>query len=293
MGRTTNVARRRAGADSARARAAAAREAAAQREQRRRRLVVVGSTLGVIAVIAVIAVIGANSAKPKGDHTRSLAAASVVDSVTGVPAATLAAVGAGSVTSVPKAVTGPALSSGGHPEVLFIGAEYCPYCAAERWPLVQALSRFGTFSALSTVHSASNDVYPNTATFSFHGASYSSDTLTFVPREDEDTTGKLLDKPTSAESALWKKYTGQGSFPFLDIGGRYVVRTPSYDPAVLKGLTVAQIAQQLATPSSKVARAVDGAANVITAAICRTTSNAPSSVCTAPGVVAAAQKLGS
>jgi hypothetical protein len=32
--------------------------------------------------------------------------------------------------------------------MLYIGAEYCPYCAAERWPLVMALSKFGTFSNL-------------------------------------------------------------------------------------------------------------------------------------------------
>jgi hypothetical protein len=29
--------------------------------------------------------------------------------------------------------------------VVFVGAEYCPYCASERWPLVMALSKFGTF----------------------------------------------------------------------------------------------------------------------------------------------------
>ncbi len=34
----------------------------------------------------------------------------------------------------------------GKPEVLFVGAEFCPFCAAERWPLIVALSRFGHFS---------------------------------------------------------------------------------------------------------------------------------------------------
>ena len=36
-----------------------------------------------------------------------------------------------------------------------MGAEYCPYCAAQRWAMIVALSRFGTFSGLTTVHSAS------------------------------------------------------------------------------------------------------------------------------------------
>jgi hypothetical protein len=60
----------------------------------------------------------------------------------------------------------------GKPLVVYIGAEYCPFCAAQRWPLVVALSRFGTFSGLSVTRSASEDVFPDTATLSFHSASY-------------------------------------------------------------------------------------------------------------------------
>ena len=44
-------------------------------------------------------------------------------------------------------------------------------------------------------------------------------------------------------------------------------------------------------PNSPVARAVNGAANVITAAVCSTTDGQPGDVCTAPGVVAAAATL--
>jgi len=32
--------------------------------------------------------------------------------------------------------------------VVYIGAEYCPYCAVERWPLIVALNRFGTLTNL-------------------------------------------------------------------------------------------------------------------------------------------------
>lgn len=291
MGRTTNAARRRAEATGARERAAAARAAAAKRERRRRLFVVGGATTAVLAVIGVIIVVGANSSGPKSDASRPNAPASVVTAVTDVPAATLSTVGTGSVTAKPKAVSDNALTNAGKPQVLFIGAEFCPYCAAERWPLVQALSRFGTFTGLKTVHSSSTDVYPNTATFSFYGASYRSDVLAFVGREVETVTGTALDTPTAAETTLWKKYTGQGSFPFLDIGGRYAVTGPSYDPGVLKGLTADEIASQLADPTSPVAKAVDGTANVLTAAICKITNGAPSAECTAPGVVAAAKNL--
>jgi hypothetical protein len=59
--------------------------------------------------------------------------AQVQRQVTSVPSATFNAVGAGTATGL-NAVTGqPALTAGGKPEVLYIGGEYCPFCAAERW----------------------------------------------------------------------------------------------------------------------------------------------------------------
>jgi hypothetical protein len=58
-----------------------------------------------------------------------------------------------------------------------------------------------------------------------------------------------------------------GAVPFLDIGNQYILAGAQYDPQVLAGLSAAQIASQLATPSSPVAQTIDGAAKVIVAAI--------------------------
>jgi hypothetical protein len=63
-----------------------------------------------------------------------------------------------------------------------------------------------------------------------------------------------------------------------------VLKYPIYDPAVLKGMTWAQVASALHNPSSPVAQAVNGAANYMTAAICKMTNNAPSTVCTSSAV---------
>ena len=102
-----------------------------------------------------------------------------------------------------------------------------------------------------------------------------------------------MDTLTNDETALWHRYTGaRGSFPFLDIGGRYVEVGQSVKPSVLQGLTAEQIANRLDNPSDPVAKAVDGSANVLTAAICRVTGNAPSAVCSASPVVAAGKALG-
>jgi hypothetical protein len=292
MARQTNTTRR-AQQNTARQKAAAARAAQQARERRRGLWLIVGSTVAVLAVIGAIVAVGVTSSHPKTAATgRPEAPASVVAAVSGVPTTTLNTVGTGTLTTPPKAVHDAALTAGGKPQVLFVGAEYCPYCAAERWALVQALSRFGSFTGLKSIHSSPTDVYPNTATFSFYGASYTSSTLAFTGREVETVTGSALEAPTQAETALWHKYTGNpGSFPFLDIAGRYVVTGPSYDPAVLKGLTNTQIANALADPTSPVAKAIDGTANVLTAAICKSTNNQPAAVCSAAGVRTAAKAL--
>jgi hypothetical protein len=49
--------------------------------------------------------------------------------------------------------------------------------------MIVALSRFGTFSGLSTTHSSSSDTDPYTPTFTFYGSTYTSQYLNFTPVE--------------------------------------------------------------------------------------------------------------
>ena len=74
----------------------------------------------------------------------------------------------------PVAATPVHKDASGKPIVLYVGGEFCPYCAAERWSPVVALSRFGTFSNLTLLRSSSTDMFPDTRTFSFAGSHYSS-----------------------------------------------------------------------------------------------------------------------
>ena len=208
------------------------------------------------------------------------------------------AVGAGSVTRPPAAVSGAPLTSGGKPEVFYIGAEFCPYCALEQWGLVVALSRFGTFAGLRTVHSSSTDVYPNTPTWTFYGSSYTSRYLTFTAVEQAsnvpDASAPLgyvpLQSPTAGQQALLRKYDPERSIPFVDIGNKYVISGASASPQVLADKSWAQIASSLHDPSSPVAQAVNGTANYITAAICKVTNNQPVTACT-PIVTALASQI--
>jgi Domain of unknown function (DUF929) len=227
----------------------------------------------------------------------------VVHDVTTVPASTLDTVGTGTFNGKVQAITGnPAtLTANGKPELLYMGAEYCPYCAANRWAMIVALSRFGTFSGLATVHSAVSDgagnqePYPDTPTFTFAHATYSSPYLTFTPVElqtniPDSSTGSYtnLQTPTSAQQALLTKYDAPpyitssqaGAIPFLDFGNKYVSIGVSYSNQALAGLSWSQIASALSNPNSAVAKAVDGTANYFTAAICKMTGNQPASACT-------------
>ncbi len=294
--------------DSTRREKIAAQRAAARRaEQRRRILIASGSVVVVLAIVVAFIVIKLNS-KPAADNSPNgptgAALASVVTNVTSVPASTLDTVGDGNGAFTGKIQTikpaGAPLTANGKPEMLYMGAEYCPYCAAARWAMIVALSRFGTFSGLQTIHSAAAngagqaEPDPNTPTWTFVHSTYTSKYLTFTPVELQtnipDTasgTYTNLQTPTNAQQALLNKYDAApytseaGAIPFIDFGNKYLSIGSPYNPGVLSGLSWSTIAADLDNPNSAVAQAVNGTANYFTAAICKMTGNQPASACTA------------
>ncbi|MEU8225303.1 DUF929 family protein [Kribbella sp. NPDC048915] len=284
----------------------AAQLAAQQRAERRRRLL-----LAVGAVVLVVVIVGGlvtirlvGGGKKTATGASGTADAGLITALSSIPDSTFAAVGTDEVKAAPVAITGaPPLTADGKPKVLYIGAEFCPYCAAERWPVTVALSRFGKFSNLGTTHSASEDVFPNTATLSFHGASYTSQYLAFTgvettTNEVEGNGYKPLDTPTPEDQKTFDTYNkppyveSDGSIPFIDLGGKYVGSGATYSPELLAGKTQAEIADALKDPSNPIAKAVDASANVYTAAICKLTNNQPANVCSTDTITAAAAKLG-
>jgi Domain of unknown function (DUF929) len=299
MGKATRIKQQ-----SAREKVAAQRAAARRAQVRNRVLLAGGSVVAVLAVVLALVLVKAfnkpsSGGSGSGGVTGTALSASAARDVTSVPATTLNTVGTGSVLRYnPVAITpisgSPPLASNGKPEMLYIGAEFCPYCAAERWAMAVALSRFGTLSPLHGIHSTSSDVNPNTPTLTFYRSTYTSPYLVFTPVENETVNKTPLQNTTSAQMALWTKYDSSANglgYPFIDFGNKYVIKAPSYDPGVLAGMTWAQVAAALHNPSSPVAQGADGAANLITAAICKMTNGQPGNVCTAPGVVTASKSL--
>jgi hypothetical protein len=300
-----------------RARIAAQREAERRAEQRRRIYLAGGSILVVVIVVLAFVLVKLNSNGTAGTSSNGptgTALTKVVSDVTSVPTSVTDKVAGGAIptamfVSAPTAsdvtsmaqtdgsyfatVDGPALTQNGKPEVLFIGSEYCPFCAAQRWAMVNAFSRFGTFTGLTTTHSSSTDTDPNTPTLTFYGSKFTSNyiSLTTVELQHNYRIGNSsstsvayapLQTPTAAEQANMTAYDPSGSIPFIDFGNKYsqVGNLAPLDPQNLDGLTWAQVATDLSNPSSSVGAALIANANYETAAICTLTNNQPATACT-------------
>lgn len=284
----------------------------------------------VIAVI-LIAVNLSGSSKPTNASSSNgvatgqnpaLASASYVNAVTSIPASVYNSVGTGGMPA-PFTVTKsqPALTSGGKPMFLYEGAEYCPYCAMMRYAMVAALSRFGTWSHLHQTTSGSSD--GAVPTFTFYKSSYSSPYLTFKSFESldrQEPNPQPLEKIPAWATKLYTKYDGSEStgaaaapfnpgssagIPFLDLGNKFV---SAGDPAPFSSLWPPggplhnggpgrlAIAQGIHNPTSATGQYIHGSlfvaqANYLSAAICSLTGGKPGSVCTSPGVAAAAHVL--
>jgi Domain of unknown function (DUF929) len=206
--------------------------------------------------------------------------AQVISIITNLPSSEFDTVGLGTASNLIKPISGSTLTGAtGKPEVMYIGAEYCPYCAAQRWPLIIALSRFGTFSGLQTTTSSSTDVNPNTVTFTFRGATYTSQYIDFHSVETLDRDQNKLQTPSSADQQLIDRYDSGGTIPFLDFGNHYASTGAYYLPDVISGMSWLALADTLKQPDSAQARAIIGSANLITAAICKVDADQPGSVC--------------
>ena len=301
-----------------RARIAAQREAERRAEQRKRIYLAGGSILVVVVVVLAFVLVKLNSsggtAAPSSNGPTGTALSKVVNDVTGVPTSVTDKVAGGGIPSAmfvaattPSEVTsmaqsdgsyfatvnGPALTQNGKPEVLFLGAEYCPFCAAQRWAMVNAFSRFGTFSGLTTTHSSSTDTDANTPTLTFYGSTFTSQYISLVTVELEhnyrignssDTTVAYapLQTPTAAEQKDMTAYDPSGAIPFIDFGNKYsqVGNLTPLIPTMLDGLTWQQVATDMSNPSSSVGQAIIANANYETAAICTLTNNQPATACT-------------
>jgi hypothetical protein len=281
---------------------ASARQVVQRRRQRNIRMVwgAVGLVVVVIAVFVTVKLTeGTSHPKAKGPANTGAYAlpVGVASAVEDVPASTLVSAALTSIKDKSTAASPPqllpagtaALTVGGKPEILYIGAEYCPYCAGERWAMVMALSKFGTFSDLKGTSSSDSDIDSSTPTFSFYGSTYKSPYLKFATVELETNTSKALQNPTTQQADLLTKWdqppyvqssSYDDSIPFIYLGGRYLQIGIQYTTAgVLSGWQITKAASYLTAGNNATSRDAEAAAGFLVGDICALTHGQPASVC--------------
>ena len=281
---------------------------------RSRRVLAVAGVCALLVAGAVFAAVRLSSTPPAGDP----ALAKLITEVTTVPlsgsapapatpSTAGAAVGSGGLPQLPPdpfapalaisssdpiAISGPRLTADGKPEVLYVATEYCPYCVAQNWALIVALSRFGRFSGLSTSRSPFFEDVPPVDGWTFYGSSYASPYLTFVPVENHSSvlvspkappgaaaSYRVLQRLTPAEEAAFAQLDPRRQTPFLDFGGQAELIGAGFSPYALVDLSWSQIAGDLRIPLSQPGITILGAADTLTTELCQLTGDRPADAC--------------
>ena len=273
-------------------RQAAKEQAARQARQARTRvygIVAIAAVLLVVGVLVIVKVSGGGSGSGSVDQASPPAGTPIAPAtlahLQSIPVSTLAAAPTSGIIATPQSVNDPALTADGKPELLYIGAEFCPHCAAERWPMYLALTKFGSFDPEpGKIHSANTD--GDVPTFTFYKTTYTSPYFTFTPVEV--TTNKPqgdgyapLQTPTQAQLTLWQDTNG-GSFPFVDFGGKVVLPSAQYSFEPLQNLPFSAVAAQVGQNSTQIGADIGASATQLISTICTSLSHGqPAAVCSA------------
>ena len=235
------------------------------------------------------------------------AAPDIAQMASDVPSATFTAVAADPIPSQFSwfAIAGPALvattpSGNRVPKVLVVMSENCTGCAAERWALLAALGRFGTFTNLGYTTSSATVAPPSLPSFSFREVHYHSRYLVLRAVELQGSfregngrypvTGHLTRAEQRilvvhdqfAPSPVVAQPPGIARvpvLPFVDLGGRTAIVGSQIAPSMFLGETRIAIAASLSDPTAPTTVAIISAANEIVRSLCHLTGGQPATVC--------------
>lgn len=260
----------------------------------------------VVALVVVVVFTGHHGIAGVGDIGKPVPT-NVMNNLTSVPASTFDAAGAKDAkTPLNVASTSTSAQTSSTPLLLYMGSEFCPFCAAERWVLVTALSRFGTWNNLTLTLSATttSEAYPGTPTFSFLGSSFSSpyvnvETVEMQGRVVTNGQYPIVETPTTSQAVAIQKYdyppyvatSTAGAIPFVLLNNRYMWSGASYSPQLLQGKTWDSISKDVHDGKAGAGQAILENANMVSAAICNANGGKPANVCNSAGVKAAAQQM--
>ena len=240
----------------------------------------VGLVVVIIVVLVIVKASSNSSTQTPPIHRSPPAPASVVHDVTNIPESVYNTVGVNSPT-VP--VTPPTILSNQPPDD---PRRQVPGHALLRRRVLPLLRRRAVghhrgpvplryvVATSRSPRRPTTDVDPATHTFSFHGATLTSQYITFTGVEQytnvpTSTPGAYtnLQNPTAKEKANILKYSsskfnpnatssGGISFPYVNINNVALFSGASYSPGILAGQTWDQIASGLSDPSNPATQAI-------------------------------------
>jgi hypothetical protein len=180
----------------------------------------------------------------------------------------------------------------GKPEVLFVGAQYCSFCAAERWAIVKALGQFGSWSNVHRATQGGTSAgFKAVPTFDLTKASYQSKYVALVSKDYLDYNGNPLQTLNNREQALFQQYDPQGGTPMVLVAD-YKMLGSGYSPGNIDGQSFSAVQSALQQGgSNNFVHVINAEANAITAILCHADGMQPSRVCGRPVIKQAAAKL--
>jgi thiol-disulfide isomerase/thioredoxin len=184
------------------------------------------------------------------------------------------------VSFVPKRVLGkfmhvtdqPLKRPSGKSLVYFMGAGFCPFCAAERWAIVKALERFGKWEGVVEDKSADHDEkYLNVPTFNLARAKYASDYVEFAGKETADRNFEPLQELDDKDYEILDMYNPDQMIPFLLVDGQYMQVGTGFSPELIQNMTHDKVKTELDNPNSQIGKAIRTEIDNITALLCKST----------------------
>ncbi len=179
---------------------------------------------------------------------------------------------------IPKKVLGkfmhitdqPLKTSSGKSLAFFMGAGFCPYCAAERWAIVNALGNFGTWEGLVDDKSAGHDEkYLNVPTLNLARAKYSSQYVEFRGREIADRNFEPLQELEGKDYEILDTFNPDQIIPFLLVDGQFMQVGAGYSPQLIEGMDHGKVRSEIDDQHSKVGQAIRAETDNITALVCK------------------------
>jgi hypothetical protein len=125
--------------------------------------------------------------------------------------------------SVPSNFSNYSLSQNGKPTIVFFGSQGCPFSGQDSWVLAIALSRFGNFSKLFYVRSATDDWNLPAIMFNFSQSAFNKATKLPPIDNGQAPFGDANPEPLVSGAYYTSKYINFE--PLYELGGSFLINT--------------------------------------------------------------------